>query len=91
MLEEVSEIIGLPVYTQEGIFLGNVNNLVIDVDNCRVDGVFVSDTNPLLVEEAKSVNVPFRWVQAIGDVMLLRYFPKRVGVKKGTAEEETVK
>lgn len=91
MLEEISEIIGLQVYTSDGIYLGNVSNIVVDVENAKVDGLFVSDTNPLLVEESISVNVPYRWVQAIGDVVLLRYFPKRVSLKKKTeaSEEET--
>lgn len=86
MLEEASELIGLQVYTPNGIFLGNVNNLVIDLENKRVDGLFVSETNPLLVEDSKAVNVPFRWINAVGDVILLKYFPKRVTTKKPTAK-----
>jgi sporulation protein YlmC with PRC-barrel domain len=86
MLEEASELIGLQVYTSAGIFLGNVNNLVIDLDNKRVDGLFVSETNPLLVEESKAVNVPFRWIQSVGDIIILKYFPKRVTTKKAAAK-----
>jgi sporulation protein YlmC with PRC-barrel domain len=86
MLEEASELMGLQVYTSNGIFLGNVNNLVIDLDNKRVDGLFVSETNPLLVEESKAVNVPFRWIQSVGDIILLKYFPKRVTTKKPAAK-----
>jgi len=86
MLEEASELMGLQVYTPNGIFLGTVNNLVIDLDNKRVDGLFISETNPLLVEESKAVNVPFRWIGAVGDVVLLKYFPKRVTTKKPAAK-----
>ncbi|NLT38220.1 MAG: PRC-barrel domain protein [Methanomassiliicoccales archaeon PtaU1.Bin030] len=86
MLEEASELIGLQVYTSNGIFLGNVNNLVIDLENKRVDGLFVSETNPLLVEESRAVNVPFRWIQSVGDIILLKYFPKRVTTKKPAAK-----
>ncbi len=82
MLQEISEFIGLQVYTKEGVFLGNVNNVVLDVDSNRVDGLFISGTNPLLVEESKSVSVPYRWVQSVADIVLLRYFPKRVTVRK---------
>jgi len=81
MLEEASEFIGLQVYTPNGIFLGNVDNLVIDLDKRRVDGLFISETNPLLVEDSKAVNVPFRWIQAVGDIIILKYFPKRVTTK----------
>ena len=82
-MEEASELIGLQVYTPNGIFLGNVNNLVIDLDHKLVEVIFVSETNPLLVENSKAVNVPYRWIQAVGDVILLKYFPKRVTAKKG--------
>lgn len=87
MLEEISEIIGLQVYTNNGVFLGNVNNLVVDVDNGKVDGVFVGETNPLLVEGSRAVSVPFRWVQSVGDIVILRYFPRRVTRKKGVLAE----
>ena len=85
MLGEISEIIGLQVYTQNGVFLGNVNNLVVDVDNGSVDGIFVGETNPLLVEGSRAVSVPYRWVQSVGDIVVLRYFPKRVSTKHGAA------
>jgi sporulation protein YlmC with PRC-barrel domain len=81
MLEEISELIGLQVYTSDGIFLGNVNNVVIDLDTQKIYGLFIGDTNPLLVEDSMPVNVPYRWVQAVGDIIILRYFPRRVSVK----------
>lgn len=81
MLEEASEFIGLQVYTPKGIFLGNVNNLVIDLDNKCIDGFFINETNPLLVEDSRAVNVPYRWIQSLGDIILLKYFPKRVTAK----------
>lgn len=82
LLEEVSELIGVQVYTNRGIFLGNVNNLIVDIDGARVDGLFITDTNPLLVEDSRNIAVPFRWVSSVGDIILLRFFPKRVTVKR---------
>ncbi len=84
MLEEISELIGLQVYTSDGIFLGNVDNVVLDLDGQKVYGLFIGDTNPLLVEDSVPLNVPYRWIQAVGDIVLLRYFPKRVSLKKGS-------
>ena len=85
MLEEISELIGLQVYTNQGVFLGNVNNLVVDVESGNVDGLFVQETNPLLVEGSRAVSVPYRWIQSVGDIVVLRYFPKRVSLKKSAA------
>ncbi|OPY34502.1 MAG: PRC-barrel domain protein [Methanomassiliicoccales archaeon PtaU1.Bin124] len=91
MQEEATELIGLQVYTPNGIFLGTVNNLVIDIENKKVDGLFISETNPLLVEESKAVNVPYRWIQSVGDVVLLKYFPKRVAAGKKAAAKAPAK
>jgi sporulation protein YlmC with PRC-barrel domain len=82
MLEEISEIIGMQVYTPLGLYLGNVDNLVMDMDNCLINGIFVGETNPLCVDGSRSINIPYRWVQAIGDVVILKYFPERVSVPK---------
>jgi sporulation protein YlmC with PRC-barrel domain len=86
MLVELTELIGRQVYTNDARLLGEVSNLVVDVENARVDGIFISETNQLLVEDSMSVNVPFRWVGAINDVLLLKYFPKRVSMKKTPAQ-----
>jgi len=83
MLEEASEMIGLQVYTNQAIYLGSVSNLVVEVDENKVQGLFISNTNPMLVENSKAVNVPYRWIGSIGDVVILKYIPKRVALKRG--------
>lgn len=88
MLEEVSEMIGLQVYTSGGMFLGNVANVIVDVAASRIDGLFITDTNPLLVEGSKNVAVPYRWIQSIGDIVILSYFPKRVTTRKPAPPEQ---
>ncbi len=80
MLEESSELIGLQVYTREGMFLGTVDNVVMDIEDGKVDGLFVGDTNPIMVEGSKSALVPFRWVSAVGDIVVLTHFPERVSI-----------
>ena len=48
----------------------------------------------MLVEDSRPTNIPYRWVSAVNDVVLLKYFPRRVSVKKTaprpTKEEESV-
>jgi sporulation protein YlmC with PRC-barrel domain len=82
MLEEISEIMGMQVYTPGGIYLGNVDNLVMDMDDRIINGIFLRESNPMLVEGSISINIPYRWIQAIGDVVILKYFPKRVNVPR---------
>ena len=82
MLVELTEIIGRQVYTNDARLLGDVSNVVVDIENAKVDGIFVAESNQLLVEDSASVNVPFRWVSAVNDIVLLNYFPKRVSMKR---------
>ena len=79
------------MYTNQGVFLGNVNNLVVDVENGIVDGLFIGETNPLLIEGSRAVSVPYRWIQSVGDIVILRYFPKRVTLKKASAPAAAAK
>ncbi len=82
MLVEMTELLERQIYTPDGRLLGEVDNVVVDVDGAKIDGLYVAESSPLLVEESKPVNVPYRWVTAVNDVVLLKYFPKRVSVKR---------
>ncbi|MCI4335793.1 MAG: PRC-barrel domain-containing protein [Thermoplasmata archaeon] len=82
MLVEMTELLGRQIYTPDGRLLGEVDNLVVDVETSKLDGLFVQESSPLLVDESRPVNVPYRWVSAVNDVVLLKYFPKRVSLKR---------
>ncbi len=84
MLVEMTELLGRQIYTPDGRLLGDVDNLVVDVDSSKLEGLFISESSPLLVEESRPVSIPYRWVAAVNDVILLKYFPKRVSVKRGS-------
>lgn len=85
MLVEMTELLGRQIYTPDGRLLGEVDNLVVDVESSKLDGLFVQESSPLLVDESRPVNVPYRWVAAVNDVVLLKYFPKRVSLKRVAA------
>ncbi len=85
MLVEMTELLGRQIYTPDGRLLGEVDNVVVDVESAKIDGIYVEESSPMLVEDSRPVNVPYRWVSAVNDVVLLKYFPKRVSVKKSAA------
>lgn len=85
MLVEMTELLGRQVYTPDGRLLGDVDNVVVDVEAAKIDGLYVDQTSPMLVEDSRPTNIPYRWVSAVNDVVLLKYFPRRVSVKKGPA------
>jgi sporulation protein YlmC with PRC-barrel domain len=82
MLVEMTELLGRQIYTPDGRLLGEVDNFVVDVEGAKIDGLYVDETSPMLVDESRPTNVPYRWVSAVNDVILLKYFPKRVSLKK---------
>jgi len=82
MLVEMTELLGRQIYTPDGRLLGDVDNVVVDVEAAKIDGLYVDETSPMLVEDSRPTNIPYRWVSAVNDVVLLKYFPRRVSVKK---------
>ncbi|HTT73791.1 MAG TPA: PRC-barrel domain-containing protein [Thermoplasmata archaeon] len=85
MLVEMTELLGRQIYTPDGRLLGEIDNVVVDVEGAKVDGLYLAETSPMLVEESRPTNVPYRWVSAVNDVVLLKYFPRRVSMKKAPA------
>ena len=82
MLVEMTELMGRQIYTPDGRLLGEVDNVIVDVEAAKIDGLYVDETSPMLVEDSRPTNIPYRWVSAVNDVVLLKYFPRRVSVKK---------
>jgi sporulation protein YlmC with PRC-barrel domain len=85
MLVEMTELMGRQIYTPDGRLLGEVDNVIVDVEAAKIDGLYVDETSPMLVEDSRATSVPYRWVTAVNDVVLLKYFPRRVSVKKAAA------
>ncbi len=81
MLEEASQIMDLEVFTPWGVRVGQVTNLEIDDETQEISNLFLEQTNEKLVENGASIMVPFRWIMALGDVVILRFFPKELPIK----------
>jgi len=80
--EEVTSFLKLPVYTREGIYIGHVRNIFFDMDEKRVSSLLLTNTNPAIVEGTVDVAVPYRWVNSVGDIVILSYFPDQVVTRK---------
>ena len=85
--EEITSFLKLPVYTREGKYVGHVKNVFLDVEEKKVSSLLVTNTNPSLVEGSVDVSVPYRWVNAVSDIVILSNFPGKVSTRK--EEEKT--
>ncbi|ELY98982.1 PRC-barrel domain-containing protein [Natrialba chahannaoensis JCM 10990] len=88
--QEITSLVGREVYSNSGVFVGEVQDLQLNVDGQAVTGLALGNLNTeLFAEESatgQGVIVPYRWVRAVGDVILINDVVERV---RDPDEEET--
>jgi sporulation protein YlmC with PRC-barrel domain len=77
MQTQITELFGLLIYTEKGMFVGEVEDVIIDVDNKKIDSVVVGKVNDQLVDlkNFKGLKIPYRIISAIDDIVLIRHLP----------------
>ena len=88
--QEINKLIGREVYSKNGIFVGEVDDVHISIDNESITGLAVSSVNLELFKgwdlNGKGVLVPYRWVRSVGDIVLVNDIVERVAAKDQTDE-----
>ncbi|WP_101297542.1 PRC-barrel domain-containing protein [Halegenticoccus soli] len=73
--QEITTLVGREVYSNNGVFVGEVEDVRLDLDQEVVTGIALSQLNDELfrdrIERGKGVMIPYRWVRAVGDVILI--------------------
>jgi sporulation protein YlmC with PRC-barrel domain len=73
MISEISTLFGLKVYTDEGRYVGKVDDVVIDIDRRQIKGLAVGDYNKTLIDsKALGVIIPYRFVKSVGDIVIIK-------------------
>jgi sporulation protein YlmC with PRC-barrel domain len=75
-------LIEKPVYTEKGVLVGNVYDVILDFEGGNVYGLLIKDTNSSIVSEGIPISIPFRWIKSIGDAILLLTFPEKVSYNR---------
>lgn len=72
---EIGSLVGREVYSNNGVFVGEIEDIRLDLDSELVTGLAVGGLNRELLagraRTASGVIVPFRWVRSVGDVILV--------------------
>ncbi|OVE86456.1 PRC-barrel domain-containing protein [Natronolimnobius baerhuensis] len=80
--QEITSIVGREVYSNSGVFVGEIEDLQLNIDGQVVTGLALGNLNrELFSQEAQSgqgVIVPYRWVRSVGDVVLVNEVVERV-------------
>jgi sporulation protein YlmC with PRC-barrel domain len=87
METQITELFGLQIYTDKGMFVGEVDDVVIDVDQKKIEAIVVGKVNEDLFElkNFKGLKIPYRIISAIDDIVLIRHLP---GAFTGGSTEE---
>ena len=78
VLNEASRLPGLTVYTRNGQRLGVVHDVLLDTTQRIISALLVTGTTPRLVKDGENIIIPYRWVQDLDDVVILRHFPEKI-------------
>ena len=91
MQADVSTLYGLNVYTEKAVYIGKVNDVVLEVNDKKVVGLAVIKINPAVFDSThKGVVVPYRWVTAVGDVVLIRHVKDQFKKPEEIPEEYSI-
>ncbi|PSQ38103.1 photosystem reaction center subunit H [Halobacteriales archaeon SW_7_71_33] len=80
--QEITGLIGREVYSNNGVFVGEIEDVRIDVGREAITGLALGELNADLfeshVERGQGVMLPYRWVRATGDVVLVNDIVERL-------------
>ena len=79
---EITSLLDQDVYTQKGVFVGRVDDAVLDPENGTVSGLALGDVNKELFDpKGKGIVIPYRWVMAVGDIIIIRNLTRNAKAK----------
>jgi sporulation protein YlmC with PRC-barrel domain len=88
--QEITTLVGREVYSNDGVFVGQVEDLRLDVDGRTVTGLALTQLNYDLFNEqvngSRGVILPYRWVRSVGDVILVNDIVERMHGTNGEQE-----
>ena len=86
MSEVTTRFLNLPVYTSKGKYVGQIGNVILDLETRMAASLLITNTNAAVVDGGRNVAVPYRWVSAVGDIVIVNNFPDRVEIAAATGD-----
>ena len=97
--QEITILVGREVYSTNGVFVGEIEDVRLDIESPvlserAVTGLALHEINHELfdgvVGNEHGVIVPYRWVRAVGDVVLVSDTVERLGDESDESNKEIV-
>lgn len=94
---QMTSEIGKQVFTTNGVYVGSVQDITLDVAGEKATKLAVSDVNPELFDTLprnEGLLIPYRWVRATDDVVLVADIVERIDLPnnhRSTSDVRTVR
>ncbi|MDL5360801.1 PRC-barrel domain-containing protein [Halalkalicoccus sp. NIPERK01] len=89
--QEITSLVGREVYSNNGVFVGEVEDIKLDLGTEVVTGLALREPNEELfgqqVRGTRGILIPYRWVRAVGDVVLVNDVVERLETPEEEGEE----
>lgn len=89
--QEITALVGREVYSTNGVFVGEIEDIKLDLGTEIVTGLALREPNEELfgaqIRGTRGVLVPYRWVRAVDDVVLVNDVVERLVTPDEEGEE----
>lgn len=73
--QELTSLVGREVYSNNGVYIGEVEDLRLDLEAEAVTGLALQNVNydvfEGVVDRSQGVLIPYRWVRSVGDIVII--------------------
>jgi sporulation protein YlmC with PRC-barrel domain len=87
--QEITSLVGREVYSNNGVYVGDIEDVRLDIEAETVTGLALANLNTDIfgnsMQGTRGIIIPYRWVRAVGDVVLINDIVERY---RGVEEEE---
>ncbi len=75
MKSAITELFGMKVYTENAVYVGDVDDVIINVDTKKMESLALGNVNREVLEltNYKGVKIPYRIIRAVGDIVIIRH------------------
>lgn len=76
--KQISDLFDMHVYSEKAVYLGKVEDVVLDVANKKVSGLALSEINTKVIDTKNYAGIilPYRIVKEVGDIIIVRHLPQ---------------
>ncbi|HJJ39289.1 MAG TPA: PRC-barrel domain-containing protein, partial [Methanocorpusculum sp.] len=76
--KQISDLFDMHVYSEKAVYLGKVEDVVLDVSNKKISGLALSDVNTKVIDTKNfsGIILPYRIVKDVGDIIIVRHLPQ---------------